>query len=295
MSKFERYENHAETKKRPFEMLRSMLDSQSGRLNGILAQENFPGELLHRDATLNMDGYAELYDAALLKADKAFIREREIDFSSARNANVQKYYREEHGAQTEDEIIEKWHENKSHEKNTQMEMAITILLSQKLGEEFLVVRTSSYDDYKNGVDNLILDRITGEVIGAFDEVHEGGDGSRTETKKEKVQKIANNGGARIRYGIKLQDGKLVRVKLDGVPVFYLGLHTSALTELIKGLGENDQEKTDEIFRILLASLEEQCTELQKSTKPSPFRQKLSSFGQSLSRLKQSATQAGKQG
>jgi hypothetical protein len=164
-----------------------------------------------------------------------------------------------------------------------MEMAVTALLSKMLGKNFLVVRTAAYDDYKNGVDNVILDRITGEVVGAFDEVHEGGDGRRTEEKKLKIEKIAKRGGAKIRYGLTMSEGKIKRASLENVPLFYLGLESAELVELVAGLGENDQAKMEKIFQKLLSSLVTQHGELTRSASPA-LQERLASFGQSLSRL-----------
>jgi len=289
MNEFEHYGNHREAKKHPSEMLAGILQDQSQRINKMLAQENFPGELLKPDATIDPDGYAELYDATALEADKKLVREREIEFSGAHNPNVQAFYKDEYGADTEEKILAQWRENKSREKNVQMEMAITALLSQKLGDEFLVVRTAPYDDYENGGDNLILDRVTREVVGAFDEVHEGGDGSRMEGKKEKIRTIAKNGGANIRYGLKLEKGKIGRAKLQGVPVFYLGLDSSTLMELVQALSDGDTVKTDAIFKTLLTSLEEQRAELGKYTRVPEFHRRLTAFRRSLSRLTQPTT------
>jgi len=268
----------------PAGMLKDILSRQSRQTNEMVEKEYGLKDLLSRDATLGTAGYTELYGEEAVKADTDFVRKCELDFSSANNPNVQAFYLEKYGSKTEDEVIAKWRENKSREKNGQMEMAVTALLAQKLGKDFLVVRTAPYDDYKNGVDNLILDRMTGEVVGAFDEVHEGGDGQRTKEKETKIKKIDWQGGAQIRYGLKLVDGKLVRASLEGVPVFYLGLKSSELMELEQGLGEGDSKKTEKIFRILLASLATQHALLEKSVNASALRARLVSFGQTLSRL-----------
>lgn len=282
MKNFE--QQRGQDRKHPSQMLKEMLDMQSRKTNTELEKEYGLNGLLKSDATIDPCAYSGLYSEDIIKADANLVRERELEFSSANNPDVQRFYRETHNANTPDEIVAKWRENKSKEKSGQMEMAITILLSEKLGKDFLVVRTAPYDDYKNGVDNLILDRFTGEVVGAFDEVHEGGNGQRTEEKKEKIKKIAKRGGSQIRYGLKLIDGKLTRANLENVPVFYLGLESGELMELVRGLGEGSSEKKDRIFKKLILSLETQRSELENSASSSVFRAKLTSFGKSLSRL-----------
>jgi len=276
--------NQKEGKKHPADMLKGMLLAQSRETNKLVQKEYQLHDLLAGDATINGEGYRDLYGEEKLKIDKEEVYKCELKFSSAQVPGVQKFYSEQFGANNEADIIAKWKENKSREKNGQMEMAITILLSQELGKEFLVVRTDPYDDYVNGVDNLILNRTTGEVVGAFDEVHEGGRGERTEEKKKKIKKIAKNGGVRIHYGLELVDGKLKRTGLDDVPVFYLGLESSELVELIQGLSENNKQITDKIFQKLLESLSLQHTELEKIAEAPKLRSRLNSFNQSLSIL-----------
>jgi hypothetical protein len=274
-----------EMKRHPAEILRDMLDSFSKETNREVEGKYNLNGLLRSDASINPEGYRKLYGEKAIQADADSVRQCELDFSGALLPEVQKFYENEYGIDTKDGIIAKWRENKSREKNVQMEMAITLLLSQKLGKDFLVVRTAPFDDYKGGADNLIIDCVTGKVVGAFDEVHESGDGKRTEDKKAKIQVIARKGGAKIRYGIKkLSDGKLVRASLEGVPVFYLGLEKSELPELIEGLSENNQSKTDKIFKKLLASLATQKALLEKSTSSPEFGERLKSFGESILRL-----------
>ncbi|MFA5778258.1 MAG: hypothetical protein WC870_02085 [Candidatus Paceibacterota bacterium] len=268
----------------PTDMLKNMLDGQSRQTNEMVEKEYGLKDLLLRDTALNPQEYTELYGEEAVRADADFVHKCELDFSSANNPNVQAFYLEKYGAKTEEEVIAKWRENKSREKNGQMEMAVTALLAQKLGKDFLVVRTAPYDDYKNGVDNLIFDRTTGEVVGAFDEVHEVGTGQRTKEKELKIKKIVERGGAKIQYGLKFVDGKFIRGSLEGVPVFYLGLESSELLELEEGLHENDATKTNKIFKKLISALASQHAMLEKSAGSSGVRARLNSFGQTLSRL-----------
>jgi len=268
----------------PTEMLKKVLDNQSKQTNETANKEYGLDNLLLSDVALNASEYTHLYGEEAINADEEFVRKCEVDFSSANNANVQAFYLDKYGAKNEDEIIARWRENKSQEKNGQMEMAVTALLAQKLGKNFLVVRTAPYDDYKNGVDNLIFDRMTGEVVGAFDEVHEGGAGQRTKEKELKIKKITEHGGAKIRYGLRFADGKFVRGALEGVPVFYLGLESAELVELEEGIRTNNEEITDKIFKKLINELTSQHALLEKSAGTSEVRARLTFFGRTLLQL-----------
>lgn len=272
-----------ERREHPSVLLKSMLREQAGLVNERVADTYQLENLLNPDGSLDPTGYTELYGEEAIIRDTQSVRVRELAFSNAQNPRVQEFYQTKHGARTEDAIIAQWKENKSNEKNGQMEMAVTLLLSEMLGRDFLIVRTAPTDDY-DGMDNLILDYVTGEVVGAFDEVHEGGDGKRTEFKKEKVQKIADRGGAKVRFGLKLENGQLKRAKLEGVPVFYLGLESAALEDLVTALREHDTEVMAEIFTKLIHSLESQQKELSKNVRSESFQAKLDTFAAMLERV-----------
>ena len=140
-------------KTHPAEMLKGLLSDQSFGINEAVEKKYGIKSLLERDGTINQNGYSELYAAEEMQADANLVREREIEF--------QAYYRNQPGVQNEDERIAKWREARSREKSGQTEMAVTALLSKMLGEDFLVVRTAPYDDYKNGLDPLIVNRSKG--------------------------------------------------------------------------------------------------------------------------------------
>ncbi len=274
--------------KNPTKMLQSMLKSSSEELNKAVKEEYGIEGLLALDGSIDPDGYKEVLGREAIEADKKLVHAAEVSFVEPSSINVQASYKQKYGITTEEEILEQWRKDKAFQKNGQIEMAVTLLLSEKLGKDFLVVRTASFDDYINGVDNLILDRVTGEVVGAFDEVHGGGTEvqgkEQIKKKKDKVRKIARDGGAAIKYGLKLEGGKLSRASLKGIPVFYLGLLSKELIELEDGLDKKDSAKTDKIFKQLLVSLEEQQQELSKIKSSPLFQSRLESFAKSLSRI-----------
>ena len=275
---FEPVGNKIEVKKNPLQMLKIMLDRQSKEINEVMKNEYKLNGLLNPDASIDPSGYTEIYNEEEMKKHADYIHKRELDFTSANNPRVQDFFKRRFGINNPNEIIAKWKEEKSKEKNSLMEMAVTALLFEKLGDDFLVVRTATYDDYKNGADNLIIDRKTGEVVGAFDEVHDSGGGKYTEAKEKKIINIAKKGGTEINYGLKLVDGKFVRAELKSVPVFYLGLEESEFEKLKNGLVNNNTEMKDEIFDKLIESLSTQYRLLKQYGKTDEFRTNLNSLG-----------------
>ena len=248
---------------------------------------------LNDDCTISMEGYADswggIYSEEEIQAHKDEIIRREVGFSAANNPNVQEFYRTEYGIQDQEGILKRRKENKEKDKSGQMEMATTALLVKILGDDFLVVRSATYDDY-NGVDNIILNKRTGEAICAFDEVHEGGDGKRTNNKKEKMKKIARGEGAEISYGMSLEGGQLRRAKMENVPVFFLSLKREELMKLLDNMnfdpGADVSAVENEIFSELVKSLRQQQQELLKDRKVSSaiVQKKLVSFGRLLTNL-----------
>ncbi len=158
--------------------------------------------------------------------------------------------------------VESWNIDNEKNPSNLTEMALTVLLQKQLGDDFIVARSSKYDDYNNGVDQVIVYRPTGEVVCGFDEVigRDGNDGS--EKKKEKLERIMAKGGAYIKYGAKLEDGKLVRGEIKNVPAFFMGINKSDLRELLDSLKNNPEknsEAEEKIFLKLLESLESQAS------------------------------------
>jgi len=161
-----------------------------------------------------------------------------------------------------------WQRDKEKNSANLTEMALTVMLHKFLKEYFIVARSSSFDDYNNGVDQVLVYKPTGEVVCGIDEVIiNPSDKDGASKKVSKLENIMNRGGARIQYGAKLQDGKLVRAEVRNVPAFYMSLSKAELGELLESL-KND--KTDissveeKIFSRLLDSLEEQAKGLSLS-------------------------------
>lgn len=153
----------------------------------------------------------------------------------------------------------------SREKNPSSiaETAATLLFDKVLGDDFIIVRASTYDDYENGADQLIVDKKTGAVICGLDDVigHIGDDGGTK--KKGKMDAKMKKGGASIKYGLTMDNGELARKSLRHIPIFYFSLSKSELDGLLKSLAaeQNDlsQEETA-IYAKLVNSLAAQVSE-----------------------------------
>lgn len=156
--------------------------------------------------------------------------------------------------------------NRDREKNpgNLTEMALTIMLHKFLKEDFIVARASRYDDYNQGIDQVLVYKPTGEVVCGFDEVigNIGDDGGSK--KSAKLEKKMTGGGAHIKYGAKMEEGKLVRAEVRNVPAFYMSLSKDELRELLESIKNNPEDISateKKIFSKLLGFLETQTSNL----------------------------------
>jgi len=264
--------------------LSEMMRKIAEQVNREVGEKYGLRDFLNSDGSLNMDGYAgEPRTDKQVQEDKEWVHEREVEFSRAKVPQVQLFYRDKFGAKTEEEIVKCWRKEKIKNKNGLMEMAVTGLFHKILKDDFLVVRASAYDDYNKsgGVDNIIVNKRTGEAICAFDEVHEGGAGERTGEKIKKIKEVAAKGGAKVRYGIKLENGELKRAEMTTLPVFYLGLKSAELTELLANMNFDPESAPTnaeyDVFAKLTASLKEQKQILDGTNASPAVRNKLETF------------------
>lgn len=149
--------------------------------------------------------------------------------------------------------VDKWREDKEKNPANLTEIAISLSLQRLLPENFLVVRAYSYDDYNNGVDQLIINRATGQVVCGIDEVIDRQGNSGPNKKEEKVRRKIIQGGVSVKYGALVQGGALKLGALKNIPAFYLSLDKTELTDLCAALSK---EETTTFEKNLLKRLRE---------------------------------------
>lgn len=184
---------------------------------------------------IRIEAYEEIYSPETIKRDQEFVKERKRE------------YQEE-----------------AKKKGEMTEKCIVAILNKYLGERFIVVRSSEYDDFK-GVDTLLIDKKTGKPFCAVDEVFLASSETLSR-KKEKVLKEnfreGEEGGARIKYGIflKRQGDRIFPYlgSLKNVPIFYLYLSPEKLEGAIESFSRNRSNPRErEILNSLLFQLKEQ--------------------------------------
>ncbi len=247
-----------ERKIRP-EEYRDLLEK---KMNGISQEVNkqFGCEFLDDKGNIKISG------TETTVADQKFVDDLEADWAGRQHKTVYE-----------------WRQSKDKNPATITEMTVTASLHRLLGDRFVVARASAYDDYKHGVDNVLIDKKTGAIVCGFDEVlgYEGDDGG--EVKSKKTQEILATGGSSLKYGATIEDGQIKRKEIYGIPTFYLSLSKEELASLLKDikLGDEPTENEKNIVRKMITSLEHQYEEAQKVASGLRLIENLNKFAESL--------------
>jgi hypothetical protein len=219
---------------------------------------------IHSHNWLNSDGSINLPEHPDWEKDELIADEQEKQWAA------------ESGKSREQWLIDK-------EKNpaSLTEMALTLSLQRLLPERFMVVRSARYDDY-NGVDQLIIDRANGSVVCGIDEVIDREGNTGPSKKEEKIRKKMLNGGAKVKYGVRVEGGSLQLGNLKNVPAFYLSLSPSELAILCQDLSQDEATPTErELFSRLRSSLSQQIKSYESLPLDRNLKANVALFAQSL--------------
>jgi hypothetical protein len=207
------------------------------------------------------------------ESDKAFVEEREDIWSKGMGKSK-----------------EAWVQDKELNKSSLAETGITLLLDKALHDDFVVCKSSKYDDYKHGVDNIILDKETGHIVCGFDDVlgHSGDDGG--EKKKDKIRKIMERGGVSLKQGLSFkEDGLLETKELHNLPAMYLAISKKDLESLLDNLNNGENDKMNETEKNLLIkfvqSIEDQLDSFNNNNLNTKLQTNTLEFEKSLQKIK----------
>ncbi len=145
----------------------------------------------------------------------------------------------------------------------QLEMLAYGVFVKNLGKNFIVARASEHDDRINKADTVILDKDSGELICAFDEVS-ATSGSDFEEKLGKVKNRNFQGGAKLKYGIgvkKVGEKRVVMAaSVESLPIFYIALPSDRIKKGIKEFNPDQNTQSDfekNLFKYFVATLNAQ--------------------------------------
>lgn len=190
-----------EEDKKSFENLKYFLRQTAERLR----EEGVP---VRPNCRIEMDEFQAVYNIEEIEGDKQEVARIESKISRD-------------GTMSEERLGE------------QLEMLKTGIFNKFLPSNFVTARASRFDDIKNGVDNVIVDLESGNVVCALDEVGEL-TGERFEEKKWRILDKNNKGGITLKYALTVEEGKVRPSRaLENIPIFYLALPPAYIREGVR--------------------------------------------------------------
>ncbi|MDA3802301.1 MAG: hypothetical protein PF488_00150 [Patescibacteria group bacterium] len=161
--------------------------------------------------------------------------------------------------------LESYQEKQEKSSSSLAEQAITLSLSKVLGSRFLSLRSSTWDDYENGVDNVLVDMETGSLVCGFDEVVEGYNQDGKDIKEEKIMKKFKKGGAHLKYGLEVsnEESKSVNIKSQkNLPNFYISVNKNELSDLMENVSKPEISSVEKkVLNDFVFSLESQIEKM----------------------------------
>ncbi len=163
------------------------------------------------------------------------------------------------------------------------EMLTTSIFHKNLSKDFIVTRTSEYDDARNKVDNIILERKTGNIVCAFDEIG-AASGERFEEKQNKVlDRNWQKGGADLKYGIFFEKkaGKMELKKgfVHHIPLFYLAMSEEKIKNAL-----SDPDQQEKVFHGFVSSVKEQIKKINEGPIHPKLKERLDFFEKVIEKL-----------
>ena len=158
-----------------FEKIKGLLENISQEINQEQDQK-----ILNPNCTIEMQSF--------IRGNKGPYQEKWVngDLDSVRNYELAHSYAYEEPEENREQLIQEYREKQQKSNGALLEAAKTILFHKAIKSDFLVMRSSNFDDYENGVDNVMVNKKTGDIICAFDEVNDKKDGKFCQKKRIKL-------------------------------------------------------------------------------------------------------------
>jgi hypothetical protein len=179
--------------------------------------------------------------------------------------------------------------NPEEQKETageQLEMLKTAVFNKFMGKKFIVVRSSKIDDFDGGIDNVIMEKTTGNIVSAFDEVSD--EEGEVFRKKASAVMDKNKLGTRLKYGLSIDptSKRIIGQTISNIPIFYLPLSKKNLEEAIKNFSTGEPSKNEEeLFEKFMSSIFGQIKELYgRNDIPFRCKEKIKQFADDLKQI-----------
>lgn len=214
-----------ETAKARLEKLKPFLKTQAEKLRKM-------GAPVDDEARIDMSLFSKIgkYDQKMIDADSAQVKQRE----------------ELHGTEIDPM------KTLAKSMGELLEVTKTLLFNQHwFKRNFLALRTSKFDDYVLGIDELLFDTVTFKPLAVID----------TTTAVKDVEAKITRGG-KIKYGLKWEKKGFVPSALENLPVFVVQIKNEDVLRLARELLEGAKfgEVSQKLEKSVLERLRLQCEE-----------------------------------
>jgi len=173
----------------------------------------------------------------------------------------------------------------------QLEMLKTGIFNKFLPDSFVTARASRFDDIKNGADNVIIDRLSGNIVCALDEVGEI-QGARFEEKKSQVLRKNQKGGIFLKYALAAKDGQIIPSQaIQNIPIFYLALSREhvrkGIQEFVSSIDKPPSDYERKIFDYFISSIDTQIKAIELNLNlEKTLRKRVEGFKNTISQIRQ---------
>ena len=146
------------------------------------------------------------------------------------------------------------------------ESLIALILNEFIGKDYIIARSSKYDDYENGVDYVLIKKESGDIICGIDGILGRGSDDGFLKKMPKIENKMLKGGFKLDHAPLLENGKINKtVSMKGLPAFFLGLSKDDFDLISEKISQGDEnlrsKKSEEIVSKMSESLMDQYSHL----------------------------------
>jgi len=161
-----------------------------------------------------------------------------------------------------------FHDGSEISSGEKLEMLKTIIMNKFIGKNFIVARSAAFDDLKNKIDNVILERSTGNLVCAVDDVREDAGNRKAEKEKRLFDRLREGKGNVLKYALSISTRGEVGAgkKIFDIPVFHLALSRREIDEATARMSAVPDELTENenaIFEKFKTALKKQIADVRE--------------------------------
>jgi hypothetical protein len=244
----EKLDKNAEYRKELLTILQSIVKE----INGALGEK-----LLADDGCVSRKGYD--FSEEELAEQKEYTEKKEKKF-------IRKKFNLKDDTPITKELHAKWEREQQERLSELMEMAVMVILHKVLKDDYVVCRANKYDDY-HGIDNIIVNKQTGDVLCTFDDVRDDTNAHGIYEWQKELHVEDSRGKSKMVYAFTFEENKLIRKEITNIPKFYLRFDKKQLEDMLKAIDYKNINSANNselaIYNFIIESLASQINDLKK--------------------------------